>query len=224
MHVYIDFDNTVTKVDVLSQLIERFSINDEWKVLERAWKSEEITAKECLLGQVESVRIFQWELDEYLKTIEIDPYFLKLIEFLREKAIGFSIVSDNFEPIIKTILDYNGIKGVTVYGNHLKVFRNRLYLSFPYQNPHCHFCAHCKKVHFENELHSMKDPIIYIGDGQSDICPAKEADIVLAKGVLLRYFKKNKLSCVEFKNLDQVYAYLKEGLMAWCPADNRICH
>ena len=175
MRVYIDFDNTVTMVDVLAQLIERYSINDEWKALENAWKSEEITAKECLIGQMEGVRIYQGELNEYLKTIEIDPYFSKLIEFLRYKGIEFSIVSDNFEPIIKTILDNNGYKGVTVYGNQLRVFRNRLFPSFPYQNPHCHFCAHCKKVHFEDEAHSMKDPIIYIGDGQSDICPAKEA-------------------------------------------------
>ena len=105
MRVYIDFDNTVTLVDVLSQLIERYSINDDWMALEDAWKVGEITAKECLLGQMKWVRIYPGELNEYLKTIEIDPYFSKLINFLREKGIECSIVSDNFELIIKTILD-----------------------------------------------------------------------------------------------------------------------
>jgi len=215
MRVYIDFDNTVTIGDVLNQLIKRFSINDDWKVLEKAWQLGEISAKECLIGQMRGVRIYQRELDQYLKTIKIDPHFSKLICFLKEKGIELSIVSDNFESIICTILDYNGIKGVPVYANHLRLFRNRLFPSFPHQNPECLLCAHCKKIHFVKEAHSMEDPIIYIGDGQSDICPAKEADIVLAKGVLLKYLKNQKLSCIEFKNLDQVCEYLKEGLLAW---------
>ena len=215
MRVFIDFDNTVTLVDVLSQLIEQFSINDDWMALEEAWRSGEISAKDCLIGQMKGVRIYQGELNEYLKIIEVDPYFSKLIDLLIERGIEINIVSDNFESIIKSILDNNGIKGVSVYANHLRVFRNRLFPSFPHQNPECLLCAHCKKIHFVKEAHSMEDPIIYIGDGQSDICPAKEADIVLAKGVLLKYLKNQKLSCIEFKNLDQVCEYLKEGLLAW---------
>ena len=221
MRVYIDFDNTVTLKDVLSQLIERFSINDDWKALEDAWELGEISAKECLIGQMKGVRIYQGELGEYLKTIEIDPYFVKLVDFLKEKGIEFSIVSDNFESMIRTILDYSDIKGVPVYANHLRIFRNRLFPSFPYENPDCGLCAHCKKVHFMQDPHSMEDPIIYVGDGQSDICPARDADIVLAKGRLLKYFKKHKLSCIEFNDLNGVYEYLKEGLMAWCPSDQK---
>ena len=217
MRVFIDFDNTVTLVDVLSQLIEQFSINDDWMALEEAWRSGEISAKDCLIGQMKGVRIYQGELNEYLKIIEVDPYFSKLIDLLIERGIEINIVSDNFESIIKSILDNNGIKGVSVYANHLRVFRNRLFPSFPYQNPDCLLCAHCKKVHFMNDRHSMEDPIIYVGDGQSDICPARQADLVLAKGVLMKYLKKQDLPCVKFTRLDEVYEYLYEGLMAWCP-------
>ena len=219
MRVYIDFDNTVTLVDVLSQLIESFSINDDWRGLEKGWESGEVSAKECLIGQLKGIRIYQGELNEYLKTIEIDPYFSKLIDLLREKGIEFSILSDNFETIIKFILDNHGIKGVPVYANHLRIFRNRLFPSFPYQNSYCRLCAHCKKVHFMNVPHSMEDPVIYIGDGQSDICPARQADIVLAKDKLLKYFKEHELPCIEFNNLAKVYDYLNEGLMAWYPAN-----
>lgn len=221
MRVFLDFDNTVTLGDVLSRLIERFSINNDWKALEDAWESGEISAKECLNEQMKGVRIYQGELNEYLRTIEIDPYFVKLVDLLKEKGIEFSIVSDNFESIIKVILDYNGIKGVPVYANHLRIFRHRLFPSFPYQNPGCSFCAHCKKVHFMNDSHSKEDPIIYIGDGRSDICAAREADIVLAKDKLLAYFRRHNLPCIEFNDFNMVYAYLNEGLMAWYPADRK---
>ena len=61
-----------------------------------------------------------------------------------------------------------------------------------------------------NDPHSKDNPIIYIGDGRSDICAAKEADIVFAKDTLLGYFKKHDLPCIEFDDLSSVYKYLKE--------------
>jgi 2-hydroxy-3-keto-5-methylthiopentenyl-1-phosphate phosphatase len=61
-----------------------------------------------------------------------------------------------------------------------------------------------------NDDHSMHNPIIYIGDGRSDICAAKEADIVFAKDTLLEYFKKHDLPCAEFYDLGTVYQYLSE--------------
>ncbi len=212
MRVFIDFDNTVTKGDVLNELIDRYSINKDWTVLEKAWALGEVTTKECLLGQMKSIRISRQELFKFLKKVQIDPNFTKLIEFLRYRDIEFSIVSDNFEPFIQVILEDNGIKDFPIFANHLKFYKDRFFPSFPYQNPNCSFCAHCKKVHFMNDPHSKGNPVIYIGDGRSDICAAKEADIVFVKDTLLEYFKKHGLSCVEFNDLGTVYEYMKEQI------------
>jgi len=210
MRVFFDFDNTVTFGDVLNEMIERYSVCDDWIVLEKAWQSGEITTKECLAGQMKWIRISKQELNRYLKTVRIDPYFIKLVGLLREREIPSVIVSDNFEPIIQLILEHNGIKDFGVYANHLRFYKDRVFPSFPYQNPDCTFCAHCKKVHFMNDEHSMEDPIIYVGDGRSDICASKEADIVFAKDTLLRYRKKHDLPCIEFHDLSGVYEYLNK--------------
>ncbi len=210
MRVFIDFDNTVTKGDVLNEIIERYSVRDDWMALEKAWGLGEISTKQCLTGQMKGIRISRQELIKYLKTVQIDLYFLKLIYFLRKREIEFRIVSDNFEPIIQIILENYGIKGFPVYANHLKFYKDRVFPSFPHQNPDCSFCAHCKKIHFMNDVHSKEDPIIYIGDGRSDICAAKEADIVFAKDKLLEYFKKHSLPCIEFYDLEGVYECINE--------------
>ena len=55
--VFFDFDNTLTSFDVLDALIERFSINEDWKALERAWQAGRIGSKECLEGQLRSIRV-----------------------------------------------------------------------------------------------------------------------------------------------------------------------
>jgi 2-hydroxy-3-keto-5-methylthiopentenyl-1-phosphate phosphatase len=210
MRVFFDFDNTVTIGDVLNEMIKRYSVRDDWMALEKAWQLGEITAKECLAGQMKWVRISKQDLNKYVKTVQIDPCFIKLIQLLRRRDIESVIVSDNFEPIIQLILENNGLKDFPIYANYLKFYKDRVFPSFPHQNPDCSFCAHCKKIHFMNDAHSMDNPIIYIGDGRSDICAAKEADIVFAKDTLLEYFKKHNLACIEFFDLANVYESLNE--------------
>jgi len=211
MRFFVDFDNTITVGDVLNDLIERYSINSEWVVLERAWQLGEITTKQCLSGQMKGLRVSKEELAKFLKTVEIDPHFKRLIALLREWETEPIIVSDNFEPLIRIILENHGIKDIPVYANHLKFYKDRLFPSFPYQNPDCSFCAHCKKIHFMDDVHSKENPIVYIGDGRSDICAAKEADLVFAKDTLLEYFKQHRLCCIEIDDLRTVFQYLKEG-------------
>ncbi len=208
--IFFDFDNTVTLVDVIDDMVKRFSIRDDWMVLEKNWQSGEITTIECLTGQIKWLRISRPGLARYLKTIQIDPCFSKLINLLRKEGITPVILSDNFEPIIKVILENSGINGLLIYANRVRFYRDRLLPSFPYQNPDCPFCAHCKKIHLQKDNYLEKKKVIYIGDGRSDFCPAMESDIVFAKGSLLRYLIKNKRPCVEFHDLSDIYDHLKE--------------
>lgn len=208
--IFFDFDNTITSVDVIDDMIKRFSVRDDWMGLEKKWQLGEITTIECLNGQIKWLRISHQELTKYLKTIQIDPYFPKLIDLLCREGTTPVILSDNFEPIIKIILENNGIKGLPIYANRLRFYKDQLFPSFPYQNPDCPFCAHCKKIHLQKTDYSQEKKIIYIGDGRSDFCPAMESDVVFAKDSLLRYLIKNKRPCVEFRDLSDVYEHLKE--------------
>jgi 2-hydroxy-3-keto-5-methylthiopentenyl-1-phosphate phosphatase len=120
------------------------------------------------------------------------------------------IVSDNFKPIVEVILENHGIKGFPVFANRLEFHKDRLLPSFPYRNPDCPFCAHCKKIHFMHDAISKENPVIYIGDGRSDICAARQASVVFAKDTLLEYFRKHGLPCIEFYDLSTVYEHLGE--------------
>jgi len=208
--VFFDFDNTITTIDVVFDLISRFSISRDWVVLEKAWQSGEINTRECLRGQMRNVRVSSHDLGQYLKTIRLDPYFLRLLELLRQEGVEPVIVSDNFQPIVEFILKNNGIQDAVVYANELRFFKDRLVPSFPYQNPSCPYCAHCKKTHFHDDDPGSMKKIIYIGDGRSDICAALESDIVFAKDDLLEYFRKHRRPCVEFLSLADVADHMKE--------------
>ena len=206
--VFFDFDNTITQFDVIDDVLERFSVDRKWVALENAWKAGRIGSKECLKGQLQSVRLVKKNLRRYLLTVPIDPYFGKLVALLKENGIQPTIVSDSFSFFIKEILKNHGIKGVRVYCNELSFSGNRLLPSFPYQSRDCPRCAHCKKQHLLNDRWKSK-VTVYIGDGLSDVCPSRQADLVFAKEALLGYCRKNKIPCVAFKNLRDVHRSLR---------------
>ncbi|MBU0503729.1 MAG: MtnX-like HAD-IB family phosphatase [Candidatus Omnitrophota bacterium] len=207
--VFFDFDNTVTSFDTLDDIIQRFAINEGWKTLEDAWLAKRIGSRECLKGQLALVRISKRKLCKYLKKIRISPYFSRILALLNKKNVKVTILSDNFEFIIKYILDNNGIKGIGLKANRVKFRGERLITSFPYVNKECRYCGHCKTKNLPNSGLAGK-LIIYIGDGDSDFCPAKKSGLVLAKGNLLRYFRAKGLACVPYKDLKGIYQYFKE--------------
>ena len=206
--VVFDFDNTITKFDVLDDIIQKFATDDSWIQLEEDWKAGKIGSKECLKGQLASIRVTDKELKRYLSTVKIDPFFKKILKALRKKRIEPIILSDNFSFVIKSILKNNGIGGIKIYSKRLKLRNGRLVPFFPHTNKVCPKCGHCKtnnmpKRGFRNDM------IVYIGDGHSDICPAENSDMIFAKASLLKHFRNAKRECVEFKTLKDVYKWVK---------------
>ncbi len=209
--VFFDFDNTMTVTDVLDNIIKKFSISDDWKSLQKLWEKGQIGTKECLEGQLSGVRITKKQLIQYLSKVQLDDSTYKVLSFLSKEGIQPVILSDNFTPIIEEILGHHAIKGVKVYANTLRYYKDHLIPSFPYDNPFCPSCAHCKKIHLTRDQHVNK-LIVYIGDGRSDFCPAGVSDIVFAKDTLLDHMKKEGKEYIPYKNLGEVYNHFKEAV------------
>ncbi|MDD5669936.1 MAG: MtnX-like HAD-IB family phosphatase, partial [Candidatus Omnitrophica bacterium] len=168
--VFFDFDNTVTAVDVLDDMIERFSTDNRWKELEARWKKGEIGSRKCLEGQLEGIRITRKFLNEYLGSIRLDPYFKLLVNFIRHREIRAYIISDNFDYFLKTVLKHNNLCYFKTFCNSIRLKNRAFFPSFPFPNDSCGLCGHCKKRTLLGRLHH-DDFCIYIGDGRSDICP-----------------------------------------------------
>ncbi|MBF0503548.1 MAG: MtnX-like HAD-IB family phosphatase [Candidatus Omnitrophica bacterium] len=209
--VFFDFDHTMTISDVLDDVIRRFSINKNWMALEKAWLEGTIGTKECLEGQLKNVRVTRSALFNFIKKVELDPHFHQLLSLLVQEGIKPVILSDNFTCIIEKILEYHRIKDLKVYGNSLRFYRDHIIPSFPYDNPFCLTCAHCKKIHLTKDKTENK-LIVFVGDGRSDFCPARVSDIVFAKDNLLRFMNKEELPCIPYKDLGDVYNYFQEAI------------
>ncbi len=209
--VFFDFDNTIATCDVFDNMLLLFSRDDRWVELEKRWKSGRIGSKTCMEGQLRGMDLGKKPLDAYLPKIKLDPYFKTLYKFLQSKKVKTVVLSDNFDYILNQILKINKVKKLKVLANKLSFSRDKVITDYPFKNKDCQICAHCKT---KNLLASSPKgaTIIYVGDGTSDICPAKHAQLVFAKDNLLRYFKDNKMEHVVFHNLKEVFNQLKRKL------------
>lgn len=208
--VFFDFDNTITTCDVIDDMLLRFSKDKRWVNLEEKWKKGKIGSKECLQGQIKGIRITRKALDNYLSQIKLDPYFKKVINFLDSRNAKVIVLSDNFDYTLKRILKQNGVRNLKLYSNRVEFTKDKLRLYFPLGDKKCLVCAHCKR---NSLLANTKNGslVIYIGDGLSDTCPAQCADIVFAKGSLLKHFKKENLACIQYRTLKDVYRYFRRS-------------
>ena len=209
--VFFDFDNTITDFDVLDGIIERFSVNRDWVAYEEAWEKGKIGSRQCLEGQLRSIRVTRPQLHSYLETVEIDASFSRLLALLHRGGVRPVIVSDSFTQIIRYILDHNGISGITVHANELRMHGNCLQPSFPHAGTECMKCGHCKTETLARAEFAGKRAV-YIGDGLSDLCPARRSDLVFAKRgcSLQRHLLETGGQCTPFDELSDIYNYFKE--------------
>ena len=202
--IYCDFDGTITKNDTVNTFFEKYA-NPKWIEYEKLWIEGKITSQENAVRQVELLpEITEKQLSEYIDTIEIDDYFLEFLEFIKSKNINFTILSDGFDLFIQKTLEKYNIKHVKFFANHLVYKNNRFHIEFPYHNKKCDIGAgmcKCDKV--------KEKKICYIGDGTSDLCIAKKADLLFATKKLQKYCEKKLINHYQFKSFRNIIEILE---------------
>lgn len=201
-----DFDNTLTRGDVLDEVIAQFSPDEGWKHWEAAWVAGDLSARDCLRRQMEGLRVTREDLLAYLGTVRIDPAFARIQDWCRAKRADLIIVSDSFAPLIEHILACNAIAGVPVFANELAFAGDRLVPSFPYFDPAVPRSANAKARHLAAYRHHT---IVFAGDGRSDLDAALVSDVVFAKDTLARELDARSIDFRPFDTLEPVLAFLE---------------
>jgi len=212
LEVYFDFDNTITPFDVLDDIIQRFSINEDWRGVEEEWSSGRIGSRECLERQFAQVRISAGDLQAYLRTIPVDPAFGPIVALLRSRGIEPVILSDSFTALIGPILAHQGIPPLPTRCNELRLDGDRPVVTFPYFHAICSRSGNCKCSHLLRRDRPAGTRKVYVGDGQSDICPANVCEILFAKGSLLAHYAPIRPDCIPFQSLATVHDHLRDLL------------
>jgi 2-hydroxy-3-keto-5-methylthiopentenyl-1-phosphate phosphatase len=208
MKIFCDFDGTITLKDSGDLFFQTFSQFEPYHSELLAGKST-VRQYYHFVTQLLPCPINELELQSFVDSLEIDPYFLRFTKYCQEQSIPLTIVSDGFEIYISKILEKHQID-LPLISNKMEIFENKYVPIFPNAVEGCEcFCASCKRNAILTK-HSTDEIIVYIGDGRSDFCPVQYADIVFAKGNLDRYCAKNHISYYPFTTFFDVQKLLTE--------------
>lgn len=203
----IDFDGTVAPADTVDALLERFA-GPEWQRIEEQWVRGEIDSRQCMAAQIALVEGDDDALEAFLQSVEIDPGFAGFVDYVKDFA-DFAIVSDGLDYPIRHAIRKLGVS-IPLYANRL-AFRHRgLGISFPHADAACAVGSGVCKCAVARSLDAGRGlPMILIGDGRSDLCIARSADYVFAKGTLRRFCEAENINHSPFETFGDVLTVVR---------------
>lgn len=188
--IVCDFDGTVNRFDVGSRILKTY-LPDKWEKINNDYKEGKLTNlkiyKDVFLPLMQKKgKEITGSIDRFLQP---NKGFGDFYNFCRERNLEIVILSDGFDFYIKRFLEKYGFS-VKFFANSVIANNNENYqLKLPYYSEHCDDCGTCKSLILKSILNSNGEAI-YVGDGQSDICPSSLPDVFFGKRKLLNKINK----------------------------------
>ncbi len=214
VNIFVDFDGTITLRDVGDAMFERFGGIRSTEAIDR-YRRGELSAVECFRTECDACgTVDKRALDAFIDAQQVDPTFADFLAFCDANGFQCWVLSDGMDHYIDRILDRRGFR-VRRFSNALEFVpageasHVTLRPSFPFTDEVCDRCACCKRNHMLT-LSGDDDLIVYVGEGYSDRCPARHADIIFAKDELLRYCRSEKIPCREYGTFGDIVRHLQK--------------
>jgi 2-hydroxy-3-keto-5-methylthiopentenyl-1-phosphate phosphatase len=193
MQLVLDWDGTVTEVDTLHMVVERYGDLDVFHGAEEEI-GRRLTLQEAIALEMATVReplesVVSW----LLETVRVRTGLADLVA--RYDPL---IVSAGFHELIEPVLAREGVSARLV-ANHVRADPAGWQASFA-DAPVCGVCGErCKR-----SVVAALGPFAYAGDGISDRCVALAADLVFARAGLAEWLDGRGAAYVRFEDLVDV--------------------
>lgn len=205
----IDFDGTLSVRDTVDAMLEKFA-PPEWEEVEQEWLDGHITAVQCMQKQLRMVRTDNVKLESFFRGIQLDASFLPFYKHVSQFS-KVAIVSDGLDHAIKVAMKNAAFPELPIYANKLHFVPDGIDISWPHLNASCDAGnGVCKCAVAQNLSTDVGGPVVLVGDGKSDACLAKSADVVFAKGSLIKYCEKEGIAYHRFQTFADVLSQVKK--------------
>lgn len=205
--VQCDFDGTITEEDASFFLLDAFAQGD-WRRVLREYKEHRISVGHF---NTKAFAMVKADEDTLLRTVrgkvKMRAGFHELVAYCSKRDFRFVIVSNGLDFYIKAILKDIGLENIEVYAARSLFHPEGMKVQ--YIGPDGNQLDDGLKEAYIKSFLGQGYKVIYIGNGDSDIYPAKHAHKVFATGELLNYYRQNNLECQSFDDLTDVIRELE---------------
>ncbi|MDH4157661.1 MAG: MtnX-like HAD-IB family phosphatase [candidate division Zixibacteria bacterium] len=209
--VFCDFDGTVARRDIGYNLYHHFSNGRNDEVIPD-WKAGRLSTRDCLRLEASMVTASPEEVYSFLDQFELNRGFVEFTALCRANRVPLTVLSEGLDFYIDYLLERHGVSGIPVHTNVGCLENGSITVKFPQQNRHCKRCGNCKGERIEDFRAAAAGPVraIFVGDGYSDACATREADIIFAKKDLEEYCRTHHIEFYEYDDFFDVAGTLEE--------------
>jgi len=205
--VQCDFDGTITEEDTSFFLLDAFAQGD-WRRLLREYKEHRISVGEFNTRAFAMVKADRPALLEAIKDkVRMRAGFQKLVACCARRGFRLVIVSNGLDFYIEAILKDISLENIEMHAAKTRFHPEGMQVR--YIDPNGSQLDDGLKEAYIKSFLNQGYRVIYAGNGDSDIVPAKYAHQIFATGELLAYCKENKLKCQPFNDLTDVVSALE---------------
>ena len=206
--IQCDFDGTITEEDASFFLLDKFAQRD-WRRLFQQYRDQKISVGEFNTRAFAMVKEDKPRLLEALKgNVKVRTGFHELVNHCRKRGFSFVIVSNGLDFYIRAVLKELELTDLEVHAARASCHPTGMEVR--YVGPDGKTIDDGFKDAYIESFLSLGFRVIYIGNGDSDIAPARHAHRVFATGDLLAYSKENNLNCKPFTDFREVVEDLEQ--------------
>ncbi len=206
--VQCDFDGTITEEDISFLLLDAFAQGD-WRRLLQKYKEGRISVGEFNTRAFAMVKADKDRLLEALEgSVRVRAGFDELVNYCLRQGFRLVIVSNGVDVYIKAVLKGLGLKDLEVHAAQASFHPEGMKVQ--YVGPDGKRLEDGFKEAYIQSFLKLGYRVIYIGNGDSDLAPAKHAHHVFATGDLLAYNKESNLHFGPFNDFRDVVKDLEQ--------------
>jgi 2-hydroxy-3-keto-5-methylthiopentenyl-1-phosphate phosphatase len=200
--IQCDFDGTVTDEDVSFLLLDAFSDID-WREYFSRYQEGKITVGRFNRLAFGTVKASRREMLDYIRgKFSVRRGFKNLARLCRQKGFRFVIVSNGLDFYIEEVLKAQGLSGLEFHA--AKTGFDPQGLKVQYIGPDGTVLDSDFKDSYVSSFLNEGNRVIYIGDGRSDLAPAKRCHHIFARESLLERCQQNGIACTPFVDFNDI--------------------
>jgi 2-hydroxy-3-keto-5-methylthiopentenyl-1-phosphate phosphatase len=220
--VLLDYDGTVTAHECNDLVLQNLT-GDAWREPETALQRGLIGHAECFSRQVAMVNVPRTRfMEEIVRAADLAPGFEQFLRALSVAGARTAVVSAGFREAIEAVWNRHDLPAVQLFASELVGERPPFVVAY---NPALGDCPVCGtgtcKGGLARSLRRPGDVLAVFGDGHSDLCMAREADVVFARGALVDLCRREGLARHDLHDFRAALRELRSELALRLPAGVR---
>ena len=210
--ILVDFDGTITPVDsdfaLADALLGQRAGPAMYGPLAAAYERLEIGMQAYFEAYLAGLNATPERIALTAARLPMRPGFADFARWCRGAGLALRILSEGLDLYIEPILRAHGLQGLPLSCNRAVRGPRGYGIAAAAAAASCGRCLNCKGAHVRRAKAEGAPLVALVGNGASDLCAARLADVVLARDSLASHCRKRGISYVPWTDFADVRAAL----------------